>query len=228
MEFELKHVFNNSQQQGIIEFVKSRCIPDPKYQAAKINSIYFDSLDLHSLDEKLNSDFYKTKYRLRWYQERQTENLSETAFMEVKQREGGTRSKQRIVSSLTPKELHNMQLDDPRLLNMPHELIEHNIFCQWQLFPAILIEYTRMRFIDPIFGYRISIDFDIHARKFNSNMLPRALPNTLNSGVLEVKGDSTELPRTLKPLINLGLRKASFSKYLACYANSHQVKFDPR
>ena len=45
--------------------------------------------------------------------------------------------------------------------------------------------------------------------------------------VIEVKSARDSLPRSLRPLVIYGIRKASFSKYLACYGKCTQTDFLP-
>ena len=38
-----------------------------EYDSRKVNSIYFDDSDLNSLNENLDGNTFKAKYRIRWY-----------------------------------------------------------------------------------------------------------------------------------------------------------------
>ena len=42
--------------------------PDPAHPDSIVSSIYFDSYGLNSYREKLDGDYLKTKYRIRWYE----------------------------------------------------------------------------------------------------------------------------------------------------------------
>src|SRR5690606_25689430 len=83
------------------------------------------------------------------------------------------------------------------------------------LLPSALICYRRERFIDPASGARISIDSGIHCGWFNLSLAPLTAPAVLGAGVLEVKGATRHLPRSLEPVASL-LFKYSFSKYAQC------------
>ena len=49
----------------VLNWLRGRCVPDPKHPDGLINSIYYDSPDLSLLRAKVNSDFVKQKVRVR-------------------------------------------------------------------------------------------------------------------------------------------------------------------
>lgn len=227
MEYELKYTVANNRLGSVLALVGALCRPDQQYPAATISSIYYDTRDLRLLGEKVNSDYLKTKARLRWYRG-EDGRLAGTAWAEAKYRVGSTRSKFRAASAYPPDYLDAADLGDPELLGLPTLLAERGVVVSEQLLPSLLISYTRRRYVEPVSGFRIAVDGDIRMPRANRALLPSALPTRLQSAVIECKGTSQELPRTLQPLFRLGLRKVSFSKYLACHARSHNLVFDPR
>ncbi|HSL39162.1 MAG TPA: VTC domain-containing protein, partial [Desulforhopalus sp.] len=66
-EFELKYAFRNFQAPVLEEWVLCHCRRDTAYPVSRVQSIYLETLARDSYAEKINSDFYKTKYRARWY-----------------------------------------------------------------------------------------------------------------------------------------------------------------
>jgi hypothetical protein len=228
LEFELKYVIPNHRLSFVLEFLKARCNPDPVFQSATISSIYFDSTSLHFLDEKINSDFYKNKIRIRWYKDTQTKEFSRVAYLENKKRFGSQRLKPRTPFKFSPELLDTLPLEDSRLLNVEQTLAEMGFISPQPIFPTILIQYKRQRFVDPVYQTRISVDSDIRSPRVNRLLLPSGGASTLQLAVVEIKGKESFLQQNLSPLITLGLRKASFSKYLSCMARSHNMTFDPR
>jgi len=228
MEAELKYIVPNQNIHPLLEFVRTLCIPDSKYCDAMVSSIYFDSDDFHNLHEKINSDYYKTKYRVRWYQDYKSQELSDRAYMEAKMREGSTRSKRRVMCRLNPTELEEIDLEDRALQCIPLQFSEAGVIPENNLFPVLQIKYSRRRFLEPLSGYRVSIDTDIGVTKINQRLLPDGRPATLQNAVIEIKGEVTRLPDSFIPMIKMGMRKASFSKYLACYARAINMLYDPR
>jgi hypothetical protein len=227
LEYELKFVVPSYRVAPIIEFVSLTCNNDPLYPAGIVSSIYYDSRNLDSVNEKINSDYLKTKYRLRWYTDPDTGGFSEFSFAESKHRIGCRRVKTRTTTAFPPEQLEGFSLDDARLLEIPLVMRQSGIRASADLLPSLLIRYTRHRYIEPVTGARVSIDVDITTPRINRYILPRGTPSALSNAVIEVKGERDSLPFVLKPLIKQGIRKASFSKYLACYAKSLQLEFLP-
>jgi hypothetical protein len=81
-----------------------------------------------------------------------------------------------------------------------------------------VIRYHRRRFIERTSAARLSIDRDITVPRVNPRLLGTVPGCTLPEAVIEIKGSDDGLPLGLTPLRRLGLMKASFSKYLECYA----------
>ena len=66
--FELKFTIDGRNVTAVRRWLSSICRPDPLFPRGVVNSIYFDTPELHHLREKINSDYLKTKVRLRWYE----------------------------------------------------------------------------------------------------------------------------------------------------------------
>ena len=228
MESELKFVVPNHLVQGIIKFTEALCKPDGEHPVAIISSIYFDTNELDAVNEKLNSDFYKTKYRLRWYQNSRTGKFSENAYMEFKRRLGSKRIKRRAIIDISPADINNLKLQSPLFQDMVHHLHNKGVIPTNVLSPSLLIRYNRRRYVDPVSGSRIAIDSDIHVPRCNPNLLPSSGNGAIQNAVLEIKSENAEFPNSMLPLFSMGLRKSSFSKYLCCYAKTNNITFDPR
>jgi len=228
LEYEIKFVVPNHSVHPVVNFLSSICQPDSVHSGATVSSIYFDSVPLHSLNEKINSDFLKSKTRIRWYRRLEDNAMSSVAFIETKNKTGSQRRKARVESPMPPLELDQVALEDSRLPGLLSSLPRHGEINQHHLFPTMLIRYQRRRLVEPRSGSRISIDSDIQVARVNRQLLPRATCSRLQNAVIEVKGQSADAPDSLLPMIGMGARKVSFSKYLACFAASHHIVFDPR
>ena len=229
LEYELKFMVPNHHLGPIFEFAKLSCQADPIHPAGIVSSIYYDSLDWDALNEKINSDYIKTKFRLRWYRDPGSGNYSEASFAESKHRIGCRRIKSRVATGISPERLEGMSLDDVSLLEVPVSMRRSGIPTSANLFPSLLIRYTRHRYVEPATGARVSIDSGISSPRINRHMLPRGTGSgaALSHAVIEVKSPRDSLPRSLRPLVIYGIRRASFSKYLACYAKCLQTEFLP-
>lgn len=200
------------------------CRRDRQYPAAYVWTIYYDTPQLAALREKINSEYLKLKIRLRWYSEI-GQAPSGPAFVEAKMRWGTRRDKVRVAAPYTAKELAAWDLQDPRLRSLPLLLRSKGILLRDVWHPMLLIRYRRDRFVEPMCQTRVSLDSDIAAVRVNRQFLPSADHTPIGPGVLEVKGADEQLPVALRPLLQLGARKRSLSKFLTIYAHARRVIF---
>ncbi|MBW1848513.1 MAG: VTC domain-containing protein [Deltaproteobacteria bacterium] len=224
-EYETKYVFPNSNAYSLIQFLKSTCEKDGKYPEGTVSSIYYDTKDWKYISEKINSDYLKTKIRLRWYSDINNIRPYNYSYAEVKYKVGSQREKVRVKTPYSGKWLNTVDLENSGLLQVPDLLREKGVRIKKNLHPVFQISYKRLRFIDIYSGSRICLDYDISAPRVNGYMLPRMNPFKLNTAVFELKGSIHDLPVSLKPLTIFGCRKASFSKYQACYQKVMNVTF---
>lgn len=213
LERELKFALPEARAALARRMLAALCRPDPVYQAAIVSTIYYDTPDLRFLGEKLDSDFLKTKVRLRWYESIAGEPGPGRAFLEVKTRVGGLRRKARVESQLAGTTVSRAPLNDPELIRVLDLARTLGAELPPLLMPALLVRYERHRFIETISGARVSLDRRIEAPRANPRLLGRAGPVRLGTAVLEVKGAGEDLPRQLLPVARLGVRRTAFSKY---------------
>jgi len=142
LEYELKFVVPNHHLAPIMEFVNLSCRADSAHPAGIVSSIYFDSLQWDSLNEKINSDYIKTKFRLRWYRDPDSGSYSEASFAESKHRIGCRRVKARVTTDIPPERLDRISLDDASLLDVPVGMRRNGSPTASNLFPSLLIRYT--------------------------------------------------------------------------------------
>jgi len=224
-QHETKFVINNSSVHLIIQWLRCRCLPDREFPAGIVSSIYYDTRDWRFLREKINSDYLKTKVRLRWYADIDSEEPEDKSYLEAKYKVGPKREKVRIKTDFSGKWLSRVGLDNRKLLHIPGFLRSMGVMVGSALCPAFKITYKRLRFVEPTTGARLSVDYDIRAPDVNRRMLPRTNPFGLRSAVFELKGPMRELPDVLGQLTALGCRKQSFSKYSTCYAKIMRITF---
>jgi hypothetical protein len=219
---EKKYVLDMAQALLAKTIISAHCLPDPHFAAATVHSIYFDTLDLQFLSEKIDSTYFKAKVRLRWYGDWDFKPDNGPAFLEAKIKEGGLQRKVRIQVSRTGRELAQLSLGDPELATLPVLLATRGVGLCASARPVFVISYRRMRFIDPMTGVRIALDQDIHASRHALSCPGPAGSPMLSFAVIETKGNLASLPPYLAPLMTMGLRPESFSKYLHCYQSLMQ------
>lgn len=213
LEREVKFVLGQGRGPFARRLLDALCEPDPRYPAAVVSTIYFDTAQLDFLGRKLDSDYLKTKVRLRWYGDLEGHVAGERSFLEVKSRIGSVRTKERVETPLAASRLGRMPLDDPALAEVLDLLLPLGLNLPSGLRPALLIQYHRYRYVDPLSGSRVSLDTEIRAPRADPRLLRHDYPVTLPAAILEVKGQSEELPRGLRPLLHLGARRLAFSKF---------------
>lgn len=215
---ELKFIVTAKRAGRVLQWLGSACRPDPAHPRAVVSSIYFDTRRLHCVDEKLNSDFLKSKFRLRWYRvPDQSPAAGDPVFAEAKFRTGCRRRKLRARAPFEASWLQDTPLEDPRLLEFNRIMPGQGAIPRHALLPALVIEYERRRYLDPVSGARLCLDTGIRVPRVNRMLLPRTLPGILETAVVELKGGCLALPPHLYTLTDLGCRRASWSKYAACY-----------
>lgn len=212
MEFEVKYTFPNHRAEFVRRLVSSRFRIDDRYPVGVITSIYFDTKDMLMYEEKRASTYLKRKIRLRWYLDADTHEPDQQAFWEVKSRIGTQRSKTRVASDLSPAVLNDIDLDDPILLE---EAAKQQCLSGGgsQIFPSVMIRYTRHRYIDSVNASRINVDSDIYARKISRSLANERSISCLPAGVVEYKGEHDAVSPVLADLGGIGARKQAFSKY---------------
>ena len=213
---ELKFVFPNSQARLLRNWLTLRCAPDPTFAAGRVFTVYFDTPEEALLDEKINSDYLKTKVRLRWYGDWTTGIPAGQVYLEVKKRIGSSRAKFRKRLGWTASDLENMALEDPRLLQVNQIAAEAGFRFAAPLRPVVRLEYLRHRYLEPAAGTRICLDHDILPARFHAGTGRLASRHPIPDGVFEIKGADERMPETLHPLIAMGCRRQSFSKFQRC------------
>lgn len=206
----------------LADWFKHFFIRDPRYYKGSVNSIYFDTPAFDLYYEKRNSDYLKYKLRLRWYGDAETGLPDDdvVCFLEQKQKYGNRRKKQREVYSLKRSTFQGNMFNDPQIINIPLTNCLH-YQKKDKLVPLIVIQYTRYRFIDPITGSRLSLDFDIKCTQLNQNYFLGHPPIYLDMGVFEIKGSQIHFLRSLNKLSHY-FKKETFSKYAYCLENLSQ------
>jgi len=217
IENEIKYTISNSRCRQVIKWLTCRCKAEAQFNAETVSSIYYDTWGWKSLNEKINSDYLKTKVRFRWYSDITYQLHHTPSFAEAKFRIGTQRRKIRIPTPHSGEWIAGTALSHPMFLRIPVFLETNGVTLGDKYFPVYQVSYKRVRFKEPLTGTKISFDYDIWAPRVNPFMLPNSHPFTLRKAVLELKGAINEMPAFLYPLVDMGCRKESFSKYNACF-----------
>lgn len=224
-EHESKYVFPRYLAPKLDSWLRSRCLSDPDYPIGTISSIYYDTSNWSLLHEKLNSDFLKAKIRLRWYSNIDNGQVLPNNYLEIKFKVGSSRHKYRLATGLPSDWIATASLSSSTLIELPRLLQQQGFLIPGLLYPTIQIDYTRLRFVDPLSGARLSVDHSIRVTRCNPLMLARSRPQPLDVGVFELKEKSGRLPDWLHQLSAFGCRRTAFSKYSACWQQVTNQQF---
>jgi hypothetical protein len=216
LEHELKFVLASSRVPLALAFLSGACRPDSEYPHGIVTSIYYDTADHRLLAEKINSDYLKSKLRVRWYSTPEAPDEGGPAFLEVKFRVGARRDKARLAIPDVGSWLSKLPLHDRRLKELPALLRAEGCLLDPRLTPVVSIQYERRRLVEPSSGARVSVDTGIRVLGVNLQVTPPQPPTELPVAVIEVKGNLGDLPPALYGLTALGARRRSLSKYGAC------------
>ena len=223
-DFENKYILNNKIATQLIDILKGRCPLDSEYPKAQISSLYFDTPNLDLLKEKINSDFIKTKYRVRWYKDFHQGTAKGQCFLEVKSKWGEIRNKKRKLLEIPSTRMESISFNSDSFndINNEFQLLKPSFS---PLIPQYVVSYKRVRFKYPGTEIRFCLDFDINVPRMNNHL--GALVNTnskLANAVFEIKGPEEDLPEMMKIIETWGGQKNSFSKYLECYQMIKNIK----
>lgn len=214
-DHEIKFVVPPSSAQALRAWTASVCRRDTAFPLARVATVYFDTPGLTLLAEKIDSDYLKTKVRVRWYGA--ADGATSRLFAEAKQRIGSRRVKTREALETPAATFAEVPLCDARWTGLLARLIAAVPTLPARLSPVLSLTYTRHRFVDVRTGARVSIDEDIRVVGVNAARLTGRVPVGLDPVVFEHKGRSVDLPSHLRPLMRFGARRHACSKYLLCY-----------
>jgi hypothetical protein len=189
--------------------------PDPVFSEGRISSVYYDTPSFDYYQEKRASEFLKTKIRLRWYGEPAASDSDVKCYLEVKEKEGSTRNKQRVAVDVPASVLADRELRAAPLAMIPQLLAASGHSFDGPLVPILIVQYERTRFLEPSTGARIAVDVDIQCPAVNTMFVRAHPPVFLDVCVLEVKSSDKELPHWMAAIRHY-VRRDAFSKYTTC------------
>jgi len=199
-------------------FLRQVCRSDKEYPKDRVNSLYFDTADLDQYEKSAAGEFRKNKVRIRWYDSDVAGRRGMPIYLELKSREGFASSKQRqqFYVPLKSLKLENLSQGILDYSTIIETLASFKFFLENRIKPIILISYQRYRFSELQTGMRVCLDYDIRASVVAPELGRRGREIHLESGVIEVKGASIELPVTLRYMKQLDVDWSRFSKYGGC------------
>ena len=220
LEREIKFLVPEFRSASLRRWLDAVCTPERAYPPALVCTTYFDTPGLSLLGEKIDSDYLKTKVRIRWYASLDGDASGSPVFAEVKHRIGARRDKIRVALDVEAVRLAATPLHAPVWRSLVDRLRTTAPIVPARLDPILSLRYARYRYVDRVSGGRVTVDDGIAVTALNESRITGRVPARLPIAVLEYKGALDDLPRHLAPAIRFGARRASCSKYLACYRHA--------
>jgi hypothetical protein len=211
--FELKFRLESAAAPLVKTWLDQVAVPDPRFPAGAVNSLYFDTPRLALYEEKVNSDHQKIKVRLRWYGA--AGEVSEPAFLEVKEKWAAEVRKIRARTHFAKCVLTAGRGPGASFDPVATIARELNPRVPGWLSPIVVIRYQRLRYVDPRTGWRLALDTGIRSSWTHPALCAVTPGLDLSIAVLEVKGRGTRprLPAHLVPHDGVEWLPDSFSKY---------------
>ena len=211
---ERKFTADGSMLQSALDILSLHCIPDPEHPEGEIESVYFDNPGFSSYWEKLNGDILKRKVRIRWYPGSASGPGRTPAFLEVKDRICAARDKQHLKFEADADFLNNASLEDTGWGDLLRERAdEAGVGLYDDLEPVISIRYRRYRFVCPLTGSRISLDYALQSPRGNGRIFPGCAAVSSPMIVCEAKSATHRSWSWTGTLARYGFKPESFSKY---------------
>ncbi len=194
------------------------CARDRQYPEGVVNSVYYDTSELEFFCDSDDGNYVRNKVRIRWYDGLEKYNGTAPVYLELKSKNGFAGSKQRNRHLVPTERLSNGAMKDSIIdyTTLRQGLAQFEYFPSECLLPVILISYNRLRFEDMLTGTRVSLDWNIRSRLVSPQLDRQEGELLMQGGVIEIKGQSADIPIALQSIRHLGTDWSRYSKYAAC------------
>jgi hypothetical protein len=216
-EHEIKYTLPAWTTGALRAWLSGVCVANQALPPAFVDTVYYDTADLRLLREKVDSDYLKTRVRVRWYGRLDGGAADGPLFAEVKHRVGSQRHKSRVRLDADPASLAGRPLSDAAWTDLLAPLRERVPHLPRGLAPVLALRYTRHRFVDRAGAAHVTLDEHIRVTATNAFRLIARGGGALPVAVLEWKGAVPDIPPHMGRIVRFGARRGAFSKYLACY-----------
>lgn len=216
--FERKFYIGPDQVGLAYGLLQQVCLADTEFPSEQINSLYFDTAALEQHERSCSGEYQKDKIRIRWYGREEELSGAQPIYIELKSREGFAGMKQRLKWSVPAEDLklNNLSKGIITRTMLQNTLAGFGFYVSEMLEPIVKISYWRQRYNDIMSGQRVSLDYHIRSTMIMSGSGNGEKELELPGAVMEIKGETMELPVTLMRLKILDTDWTRFSKYSAC------------
>ena len=179
------------------------------YFNRRVNSIYYDTIDLNCLWDNINGYSNRNKYRVRWYDKIQNSEV----FFEKKTKINQTTQKIRVsLGKFKDKESLNNFLKTNEFINKIFDITTLN------LVRVLNVSYDRDYYICTENKLRITFDQKITTHQNSDGKFFKNFVD-LNNNILEFKylNENSEYVRNKIYNLNFNVRNQKFSKYVQSF-----------
>ena len=179
------------------------------YFNRRVNSIYYDTIDLNCLWDNINGYSNRNKYRVRWYDKIQNSEV----FFEKKTKINQTTQKIRVsLGKFKDKESLNNFLKTNEFINKIFDITTLN------LVRVLNVSYDRDYYICTENKLRITFDQKITTHQNSEGNFFKNFVD-LNNNILEFKylNENSEYVRNKIYNLNFNVRNQKFSKYVQSF-----------
>ena len=219
MRKEIKYVISKKEYEDIKDKM-GKILSKDTYtfdnEKYSIKTIYFDNIYDQLLNENINGDIYRKKFRIRIYN-----NDLSNIFLEKKERLGEHIFKEREKISLDDVEkicsgkIGKIKLDTK---------LKKELYVETKLKflkPVIVIEYDRVAFENKKVGFRLTLDSKIFETR-DVKSFKEKFRKKDNVYVLEVKYKEI-IPKVVSDLIKVATQRQGYSKYKMMRLNKCKI-----
>ena len=185
------------------------------YFNRKVNSIYFDTIDLNCLWDNINGFSNRNKFRVRWYDNIQNSEV----FFEKKTKINQTTQKIKIsLGKFKNKEDLNLFLKSNNFVNAILKITSLN------LVQVLNVSYNRDYFIDTENKLRITFDQKITTHQNSEGKFYKNFAD-VNNNILEFKysNENSKYVRDKMFNLNFNVRNQKFSKYVQSFMTLNEM-----
>ena len=179
------------------------------YNKRKVNSIYYDTIDLNCLWDNINGFSNRDKYRVRWYDDI---NNSEVFFEKKKKINQATQKTKISLGKFKNYKDLNIFLKSKDFINSIFKITALN------LVQVLTVSYNRDYYIDNKNKLRITFDENIKTHQSFEGNFFKNLAN-IDNNILEFKYllEDSDYVRQKMYNLNFNLRNQKFSKYVQSF-----------
>ncbi len=187
MRFERKFFIQHLSRQSVEAMIYQHPAAfRPLFQPRQVNSLYFDTFDFTDLEDQVDGNMLREKYRIRWYGS-WAEEVNQP-FLEIKKKVGLLGEKERF--ELKPFHWSEIQDADAFISKIASQLPPLPALALRARRPSLYLAYQRRYWLSQDGKYRLTLDWDMRYAQ------PRA-PLAFVSGdkeslILELKYDQVD------------------------------------